>query len=354
MKKIINILKKKKSLPLDQFINIALYDKKFGYYIKKNPFGKNGDFITSPMISNLFAEMIAVWCISFWEHLKKPKKIFIIELGPGDGSLCKDLLKIFKKFNNFYNCLKINLLEKNGNLKKIQKNKIKNKKVKWIDSLDQINYGPIIFLGNEFFDALPITQLYKKDNVIFEKHVVLCKNKKKLNFEYKKTNKKIIKYKKFLNSSSPNNALEYPITAIKYLDLISEKIKKFNGSLLLIDYGYILNKKKTTLASIAKHKHKEIFFSPGKADISSHINFTLFANILKKNNLDVNKIVTQNEFLQKMGIIERANILSKQMSFKSKANMYFRLKKLLDTDEMGDLFKVLFAQKKDINFSSGF
>ena len=108
------------------------------------------------------------------------------------------------------------------------------------------------------------------------------------------------------------------------------------------------------MASIAKHKHKEIFFSPGKADISSHINFTLFANILKKNNLDVNKIVTQNEFLQKMGIIERANILSKQMSFKSKANMYFRLKKLLDTDEMGDLFKVLFAQKKDINFSSGF
>ena len=59
MNKIINILKKKKSLPLDEFINIALYDKKFGYYMKKNPFGKNGDFITSPLISNLFSEMIS-------------------------------------------------------------------------------------------------------------------------------------------------------------------------------------------------------------------------------------------------------------------------------------------------------
>ena len=77
MSKIINILKKKKSLPLDKFINIALYDKKYGYYMKRNPFGKDGDFITSPMISNLFAEMMALWCISFWEHLKN-LIIFII------------------------------------------------------------------------------------------------------------------------------------------------------------------------------------------------------------------------------------------------------------------------------------
>ena len=76
MNKIINILKEKKSIPLDQFINISLYDKKFGYYMKKNPFGKDGDFITSPLISNLFSEMIAIWCVAFWENLGKPKKIF--------------------------------------------------------------------------------------------------------------------------------------------------------------------------------------------------------------------------------------------------------------------------------------
>ena len=110
MNKIINILKEKKSIPLDQFINIALYDKKFGYYMKKNPFGKKGDFVTSPLISNLFAEMLAVWCVSFWEHLGKPSKILLVELGPGDGTLCKDLLNTFKKFKYFYNSLEINLL----------------------------------------------------------------------------------------------------------------------------------------------------------------------------------------------------------------------------------------------------
>ena len=112
MNKIINILKEKKSIPLDQFINISLYDKKFGYYMKKNPFGKGEDFITAPLISNLFGEMIAIWCVAFWKYLKKPKKILIVELGPGDGSLCKVLLNTFKNFKDFNNCLKINLLEK--------------------------------------------------------------------------------------------------------------------------------------------------------------------------------------------------------------------------------------------------
>ena len=78
MNKIINILKKK-SIPLDKFINISLYDKKFGYYMKKNPFGKNGDFITSPLISNLFGEMIAIWCVAYWEHLGKPRKILLVD-----------------------------------------------------------------------------------------------------------------------------------------------------------------------------------------------------------------------------------------------------------------------------------
>ena len=127
MKKIVSTLKKK-SIPLDEFINISLYDKNFGYYIKKNPFGKSGDFITSPLITNLFAEMLAIWCVAYWENLGKPKKILIVELGPGEGSLCKDLLNTFKKFKSFYKSLEINLLEISAKLKKVQKKKLIIKK----------------------------------------------------------------------------------------------------------------------------------------------------------------------------------------------------------------------------------
>jgi len=354
MSKIINILKEKKSIPLDQFINIALYDKKFGYYMKKNPFGKKGDFVTSPLISNLFAEMLAVWCVSFWEHLGKPSKILLVELGPGDGTLCKDLLNTFKKFKYFYNSLEINLLEISNKLKTIQKKKINNKKVKWIKKIQEINCGPIIFLGNEFFDALPIKQIYKKKKLFLEKYVALSDDNKKIRFLYKKANNNLMKRIQKLNLISSGNTIEYPLEAIKFINTISKKIDKFDGGLLTFDYGYTAKKNQNTLQSIKKHKYTNILLMPHSSDITSHLNFTLFNSILKKNNLNVKKIIDQSKFLKKIGILERANILSKKMTFKEKANMFYRLKRLLDPMEMGNLFKVIFAQKKSRNFSLGF
>ena len=354
MNEIINILKEKKSIPLDKFINIALYGNKFGYYMKKNPFGKKGDFITAPMISNLFGEMLAIWCVSFWEHAGKPNKILLVELGPGDGSLCKNLLKTFKQFKNFYNSLEINLLETSDKLKIIQKAKINNKKVRWIKKINNINYGPIIFLGNEFFDALPVKQIYKKKKLFFEKFVTLSNDNKKIKFLHKKANVSLMKNIQNLNLISEGNTIEYPVEAIKFLKDISKKINKFDGGLLAFDYGYKIKKNQDTLQSVKKHRYLDIFSKPGYSDITSHINFKLFQKILKKNNLNVKKIANQNEFLKKMGILERANILSKKMTFKEKANMFYRLKRLLDPKEMGDLFKVIFAQKKNKNFSLGF
>jgi len=354
MKKIINILKKKKSLPLDKFIDIALYNKEFGYYMKKNPFGKKGDFITSPIISNLFAEMIAIWCVAFWENLGKPKKIIIAELGPGNGLLCKNLLSAFKNFNYFYKCLEIKLIEKSNKLKVLQKKNIKNAKVKWINNINEINYGPIIFIGNEFFDALPIKQIYRKKNLFFERFVVLSKNEKKLEFAHKKAKTDLVRKIKELRLVAGGNIIEYPVVGIKYLNLITKKIIKYGGGLLIFDYGYIKQKNINTLQSIKKHKYLDIFSSPSNADITSHINYQLFSKILIENKLKVEKIVTQNEFLQKLGIIERATILSNKISFKKKAEMFYKLKKLLHHKEMGQLFKVQFAKKRGGNFSLGF
>ena len=353
MNEIINLLKKK-SIPLDQFINISLYDKNFGYYIKKNPFGKDGDFITSPLISNLFGEMLGVWCVAYWEYIGKPKKFIVVELGPGDCTLCEDILKTFKKFKKFYKSLEINLLEISVKLKSIQKKKINNKKVKWIQKIDELNHGPIVFIANEFFDALPIKQIYKKKNKFYEKYVSITSNNKKIKFLNKKANTNLMKKIRSLNLISNGNTIEYPIESLKFLKSIAKKINKFDGGLLAIDYGYLKKKNKNTLQSVKKHKYIDSLFEPGHSDITSHINFNLFNEVLKKDNLDVKKITTQNQFLRKIGIIERANILSKKMTFKEKANMFYRLRKLLDYNEMGDIFKVLFAQKKGKKFSLGF
>ena len=94
-------LKQNHNLPLDEFINLSLYNKKFGYYMKKNPFGKQGDFITAPNISRLFSEMIAIWILSFWQSLGSPKKFNLIELGAGNGEMMKVLIESFKNFPDF-------------------------------------------------------------------------------------------------------------------------------------------------------------------------------------------------------------------------------------------------------------
>ena len=96
-----------KKLPIDKFIANALYDKDCGYYSKKVPFGKNGDFITSPGISSLFSELIALWIVSLWMHMDKPKIFNVVELGPGNGQMCKTLLAVFKKFPIFFNSVNI-------------------------------------------------------------------------------------------------------------------------------------------------------------------------------------------------------------------------------------------------------
>ena len=124
MKSIINFFPKSRKISIEKFVTNAMYDKNYGYYSKKIPFGKNGDFITAPDISTLFSEMLALWIVSFWEHLRKPKIFNIVELGPGNGQMSFDLVKVFKKFPDFFHSCNICLYEKSEYLTKIQKKKI--------------------------------------------------------------------------------------------------------------------------------------------------------------------------------------------------------------------------------------
>jgi cyclopropane-fatty-acyl-phospholipid synthase len=143
--------KKYKILPVDRFFKMFFMIKNLDIIIHKFPLGKKGDFVTSPKISDLFSEIIAIWIIACWESFGKPKNFNIIELGPGDGSLTKILLRSFKQFPEFNSIKKIYLFEESNYLKKIQKRKIINKDVKWINNFNLIKKGPVIFFGNEFF-----------------------------------------------------------------------------------------------------------------------------------------------------------------------------------------------------------
>ena len=342
-----------KIIPMDKFIENALYDKNYGYYSKKITFGKNGDFVTAPEISFLFSEMLALWVVSFWEHLNKPKTFNIIELGPGSGQMNLTLIKVFKKFPKFFKSINIFLYEKSERLKKLQKKTLFGEKIKWIKNFNTIKSGPVIFLGNEFFDAIPIKQYKKVNNILYEKYVKLENNLKIKTF-LKKTNLKTIKELKKFNLHQNQSFIEFPKQGFKELNLITNTIKKLSGGLLLVDYGFLKQENNDTLQSIKNHKKNMLFENIGEADITSLVNFNLLKTYFKKKNLKTNNIVTQAYFLKKMGIINRAEILSKKMNFQQKSEIYYRLKRLLSSKQMGELFKVIFAFKLKNKFSVGF
>ena len=338
---------------LDKFIEESLYNKKYGYYMKKNPFGKEGDFITAPNISVLFSEMIAIWIISFWEKLDCPKQFNLVELGAGNGEMMRVLVNTFNKFPQFKNSCKINILEKSELLKRTQKTNIKDFRIKWLDNLNELNNFPCIFIANEFFDALPIKQFLKKEKKWYERHVTFANNRKleysDIPFDMQKFEKKI-KFK----ISYKQTFIEYSPLTSEYLKTIINKIKLNNGGILIIDYAYLEKEMKNTLQAVSKHKYCDVLKGFRNSDITYNLSFNLINMIIEKLGLYSSLITTQKKFLTKLGILDRAEILSKNMSFSKKADIYFRIKRLIDEKQMGHLFKVMFITNLKNRFKLGF
>lgn len=345
----LKFFKKSKFLPVDKFFYNVLYDKKFGYYNSTIPFGHQGDFVTSPNISNLFSEMIAIWIISTWELFGRPKKINIIELGPGDGSLVKILIKVFERFPEFNLAKRLYLFDESKLLRKFQKKNIKNS-VKWINNFNSVKDAPVIFFGNEFFDAIPIKQFKREKNILFERNFFLNENNKILEI-YKKASTKDIKIINSYKSLKNLRFIEFPKSGFSLLEKIISKINTLNGCILMIDYGYLKSNNQDTLQSVMKHKKNFILKNLGKADVTSHVNFSLLNEFYLKKELSIKKNITQSQFLKNMGIQHRAEIISKKMTFKEQTNLHLRLKRLLSPKSMGSLFKISLAFKcKENNF----
>ena len=346
-------IKKSLKISLDKFINLSLYDNKSGFYMKKNPFGKKGDFITAPNISRLFSEMIAIWVISFWKSLGSPKKFNLIELGAGNGEMMRVFIESFKRFPSFFSSCNFIIHEKSPSLIKVQKKKFSKDKIIWTSQISRIKKYPSIFVANEFFDSIAIKQFRKNKNQWFEKYVVL-NNKKKASFFEKKINIKKLEKKINLKISQNQNFIEYSNLGHDYLKKISKIIKKNDGGLLIIDYGYTDKKMKNTLKAVANHKFANILNNIGNVDITHNISFELFKKFLTQFNSLENYLTTQKKFLVEMGIKERAEIISKKLNFLKKADIYYRLNRLIDDKQMGSLFKVMLIKNKKNTFKLGF
>ncbi|MDC3027768.1 SAM-dependent methyltransferase [Candidatus Pelagibacter sp.] len=346
-------INKSTNLSLDQFINWALYDKNSGYYMKQNPFGKEGDFITAPNITRLFSEIITIWLITFLKSLGSPKKFNLIELGAGNGEMIKVICETLKNFPEHFSSCNFMIHEKSQYLIEQQKKNLKSDKIVWIQDLEKNYTCPTIFLANEFFDALPIKQFFKRQDDWYEKFVDV-RNPKDVKFKEVKTNIKLIEEKLNFEISKEQNVIEYSPDAFKYLKIIANTIEKNEGGILIIDYGYLNQKMQDTLQAVNNHKYSNILENIGESDITYNINFNLFEKFINQyKNLDT-LVTTQKKFLTSMGILQRAEIVSKDMEFSKKTDLFYRIRRLIDEKQMGELFKVMLIKTKNNKIQTGF
>ncbi len=331
-----NYLLNKKNIRLDMFLNEILYSID-GYYNNNKPIGSKKDFVTAPEISQMFGEIIGLYLLYYWKT-KINSKFNLIELGPGNGTLFKDIVRSVSNYPDFLNKAKIVFIEINKELKKIQKQNFKELKINNIYWDNRINFrtnNPYIIYSNEFFDCFPVRQFIYK-NSWHEKYIRY--EKKEDNFKFIE---KLVKNKKllsFLEKYKKNQILEVSFERNNYFEKICKIIKKKGGLFFTIDYGYFKNIRNFTLQAVQNHKYSNILEDVGNKDVSSHVNFGDFFKIAKKYNLRIEEFCSQRDFLIKFGIKERHNNIRSNSKIK---NIDVELSRLIDKNKMGELFKCI-------------
>ena len=336
-KKLIDKIKINGSINVSEFIQICQFEKD-GYYLKNNPIGRSNDFITSPEISQMFGEIFGVFLINYWEENIKTN-FNLVELGPGKGTLLKDVLRTSHINQKFLNSMYLTIIEKNKSLIEIQKNILKFKNISWNKNFDITNKKiPTIIFSNEFFDCFPVRQFHKKAKW-YEKYVGYSEVEKNFTFVSKQVENNTIL--KSLEKFEHVKVAEIAHSRDTYFELICNFIKQHKGVFVTIDYGYKNPPNHFSLQTIFHHKKTHLFENIGNQDITAHVNFEEFIFIAKKYNLKIDTFCSQKDFLISNGIKERMENLKKNKNKETIKNLNSAYHRLVNKSQMGEIFKVL-------------
>lgn len=288
------------------------------YYGTRDPFGAAGDFTTAPEISQVFGELIGAWIQDKWQHLSASQSI-LCELGPGRGTLMKDLLRV-TRHSGLHECTDVALIETSPILRELQMRTLKHshRRINWYQSFDAVPPAPLFLVANEFFDALPVHQ-YVED---VERKVALSGDKLVFTPEGKVT-----------RESSP--------LSVQMMTQIATRIKRYGGAALIIDYGYISDTYGDSLQAVEHHKYSNPLENPGDADITAHVDFLALERAAKDDAHAYVTIMQQGEFLTMLGAGIRAEQLCRNASPEQKERVLSAIERLVSPQQMGILFKVM-------------
>lgn len=357
-----NFIKSKISLTgpitVAEYMKIVLTNPSGGYYMKRDVLGKNGDFITSPEISQLFGEMVAVWIINEWQKIGSPKPLQLIELGPGRGTMMADILRVFNslQLSEFISC---HLIEISPELSKIQDQLLcveskdhkesslsyksgitkNNVAVSWYVNIHNVPRKFSFVLAHEFFDALPVHK-FQKSNMGWREVLIDIDDNNATKFKYIMSGSSTPASKLFIKENETRDHVEVSPQSSVIMQHIADRLEDDGGLALVVDYGHD-GTKTDTFRGFRNHQLHDPLEEPGSADLTADVDFSYLRENIK-DKLVAFGPVYQCHFLKQLQIEVRLQILQKKCkSEEQRRALKSGFDMLMDKDKMGECYKVM-------------
>ena len=349
------LIKSSGPMPVWRYMELCLVHPRHGYYVSRDPLGREGDFTTAPEVSQMFGELLGLWAASVWKAIGSPPLLRLVELGPGRGTMMADALRALRVLPPLYQSLNIHLVEINPVLREKQRATLSGvRNLFWHDSIDDVPDGPAVIFANEYFDVLPIHQAVKRDTGWHERVVDLDANGKLVfGAAAEPTPRFEVLLPPLVRAAPVGAVFEWRPDA--EIMKIATRVRDQDGAALIIDYGHLRSDAGDTFQAIARHSYADPLANPGQADVTAHVDFQALTRAAEDLGARVHGPATQGEFLKRLGIETRAVTLMGKATAEVSADISGALKRLTDSGRggMGSMFKVLAITEPNLTTVAG-
>ena len=327
-------------LGIADYMSHCLADPEHGYYATRDPLGSAGDFVTAPEISQMFGELIGAWLVHAWRAAGAPAAAILAEAGPGRGTLMADIMRAASIDPAFVNAISVHLVETSPALREKQKAMLSGLSgvkapVTWHERIEDVPEGPLFFVANEFFDALPIRQ-YIRTGGQWRERVVGLDGDGNLAFGLGPGGLDLP-----VREAPEGVIFEICPAATAIMDIIATRIAASGGAALIVDYGHGEAAFGDTLQAVKNHAFADPLADPGEADLTAHVDFAALAGSARRVGAATHGPMDQGSFLLAAGLLERAGQIGAGKDAATQDAISKAVERLAGPEAMGTLFKVL-------------
>ena len=324
-------------ITVERYMELALLDPDHGYYSRKQPFGAAGDFVTAPEISQMFGELLGLWCYAAWQAAGSPRPATLVELGPGSGTLMADALRALESAAGGPQPFDIVLVEASARLARRQRETLSGRAVSWCSTVEELpSRGPAFIIANEFLDALPVRQFVRTASGWRERLVMVEDDT--IAFVLGRDTGGLAAS---LPDAPTGRVGEISPARDRLVRGLAAKLMAEGGAMLVIDFTAPGMPVRDTLQAVRHHRHADRLTAPGEADLAAAVDFASLGRVAAAEGLEVFGPVSQGAFLNELGITVRAERLKRSAMPETAHRIDQDVHRLTSPDAMGEDFCVM-------------